>query len=306
MAVMNEAPMLATFGLSKHYGRRQAVKHLNLRVDRGLVYGFLGPNGAGKTTTIRMMLGLIRPSAGRVEVAGMDVLRSASEVLPRIGALVESPALYAYMTGRDNLRAFGAVLGGVGKTRIEEVLTLVGLGDRGKDRVGSYSLGMKQRLGLAAALLQDPELVILDEPTNGLDPAGVIEMRSLLRALAADGRTVFVSSHVLAEVQQISDRVAIINHGQLVREGAIADLLDAEGEFVVRVQEPSSVLALLRQESWGSDARIDGDHVITKSPSGHGRELAKFLSEHGVWADSITERQQNLEEVFLELTETQA
>ncbi|MDQ2942795.1 MAG: ATP-binding cassette domain-containing protein, partial [Candidatus Dormibacteraeota bacterium] len=155
MAVSHKTPMLATYELSKQYGSRQAVKGLDLRVDRGLVYGFLGPNGAGKTTTIRMILGLIRPTEGRVEVAGLDVLRAASEVLPRIGALVEAPALYAYMSGRDNLRAFGSVLGGVGKARIEEVLFLVGLGDRGNDRVGSYSLGMKQRLGRAVALLQD-------------------------------------------------------------------------------------------------------------------------------------------------------
>jgi ABC-2 type transport system ATP-binding protein len=303
MAVMDKTPVLATYELSKRYGSRQAVKGLDLRVDRGLVYGFLGPNGAGKTTTIRMILGLIRPTGGRVEVAGLDVLRAASQVLPRIGALVEAPALYAYMSGRDNLRAFGSVLGWVGKARIDEVLTLVGLGDRGNDRVGSYSLGMKQRLGLAVALLQDPELVVLDEPTNGLDPAGVIEMRSLLRGLATDGRTVFVSSHVLAEVQQICDRVAIINHGELVREGAIADLINAHGEFVIRVQDPDSVLALLRQQPWSGDARLDGDNVITKSPNGHGRELAKFLSEHGSWADSVTERQQNLEEIFLQLTE---
>jgi ABC-2 type transport system ATP-binding protein len=300
---MDKTPVLATYELSKRYGSRQAVKGLDLRVDRGLVYGFLGPNGAGKTTTIRMILGLIRPTGGRVEVAGLDVLRAASQVLPRIGALVEAPALYAYMSGRDNLRAFGSVLGWVGKARIDEVLTLVGLGDRGNDRVGSYSLGMKQRLGLAVALLQDPELVVLDEPTNGLDPAGVIEMRSLLRGLATDGRTVFVSSHVLAEVQQICDRVAIINHGELVREGAIADLINAHGEFVIRVQDPDSVLALLRQQPWSGDARLDGDNVITKSPNGHGRELAKFLSEHGSWADSVTERQQNLEEIFLQLTE---
>ncbi len=295
--------MLATYELSKQYGDRQAVKGLNLRVDPGLVYGFLGPNGAGKTTTIRMVLGLIRPTAGRVEVAGLDVLRNASQVLPRIGALVEAPALYAYMSGRDNLRAFGYVLGGVGKARIDEVLSLVGLGERGKDRVASYSLGMKQRLGLAGALLQDPELIVLDEPTNGLDPAGVIEMRSLLRGLAAEGRTVFVSSHVLAEVRQICDRVAIINQGRLVREGAIADLLNTHGEFVVRVQNPVSVVALLRQQTWGRDARLDGDNVITKSPHGRGGELAKFLSEHGSWADSISERQLDLEEIFLELTE---
>lgn len=306
MTLTLDSPMLATYGLSKRYGERDAVKALDLRVDRGLVYGFLGPNGAGKTTTIRMILGLIRPTAGRVEVDGQDVQEAGGEVLPRVGALIEAPALYGYMTGRDNLRAFASVLGGTSNERIGEVLVTVGLEDRAKDRVKSYSLGMKQRLGLAVALLQDPDLVVLDEPTNGLDPAGVIEMRSLLRGLAADGRTVFVSSHVLAEVQQICDRVAIINRGELVREGAVADLTNAHGEFVVRVADPAAAVALLRQQPWGLEARLDGEAVVTQSPTGRGKDLAQFLGEHGHWTDAVTERLQTLEEIFFESTEVPA
>ena len=189
---------LATHDLTKRYGARLAVDHLNLQVRRGEIVGFLGPNGAGKTTTIRMMLGLIAPTDGHVTLFGREVTADRAELLPRVGALIEQPALYTYMSGRDNLRAVGAVLGGVPDARIEAALELVGLAGRQKDRVNTYSLGMKQRLGVAVALLNDPDLLILDEPANGLDPAGIVEMRDLLRRLAAEGKTVFISSHVLA------------------------------------------------------------------------------------------------------------
>jgi ABC-type multidrug transport system ATPase subunit len=296
------APVLATHELSKRYGSRAAVKNLSLEVERGEILGFLGPNGAGKTTTIRMALGLIRPTSGWVEVMGRDVARHRARVLPRVGALVESPALYLYMSGRDNLRAFASVLGGVEDDRLDEVLELVDLTGRQRDRVGSYSMGMKQRLGVATALLHDPDLLILDEPANGLDPAGIVEMRDLLRRLASEGKTVFISSHVLGEVQQICDRVAIINHGELVRLAPVADLLDTSGEFVVRVENPGPVLAMLSQQPWGRTARIDDGAIITASPTGRGRELVKFLAQSGYWPDTVAPRQQNLEEIFLSLT----
>src|SRR6266576_6452714 len=227
--------VLRTNNLTKQYGKRLAVKNLNLEVRRGELFGFLGPNGAGKTTTIRMALGLIAPTAGSVEILGREVRSHRSEVLPRVGALVEAPALYGYLAGRDNLRAVGDVLGGVSAKRIDEVLEIVSLKGREGDRVRTYSMGMKQRLGLAIALLNDPDLLILDEPANGLDPAGIVEMRDLLRNLAASGKTVFISSHVLSEVQQICSRVAIINHGRLIRVAPVAELIQAPGEFEVRV-----------------------------------------------------------------------
>src|ERR1700681_4937515 len=189
-------PALKAIGLSKAYGARLAVDRLDLQVDRGELFGFLGPNGAGKTTTIRMALGLVAPTNGSVEILGFEVRHNRAKVLPRVGALVESPALYGYMSGRNNLRAIGDLLGGVGEERIDEVVEIVSLKGRDKDRVKTYSMGMKQRLGLAVALLNDPDLLILDEPANGLDPAGIVEMRDLLRGLAADGKTVFISSHV--------------------------------------------------------------------------------------------------------------
>jgi ABC-type multidrug transport system ATPase subunit len=295
-------PVLTTHDLSKTYGTRSAVKHLNLEVVGGEILGFLGPNGAGKTTTIRMALGLIRPTSGWVEVLGRDVAHHGAKVLPRVGAMVESPALYAYMSGRDNLRAFASVLGGVAPARLDEVLELVDLTGRQRDRVGSYSMGMKQRLGVATALLHDPDLLMLDEPANGLDPAGIVEMRDLLRRLAGQGKTVFISSHVLGEVQQICDRVAIINHGELIRLAAVSDLLDTSGEFVVRLENATVALALVSQQPWGNKARIDDGALITASPSGRGRDLVRFLAQAGHWPDSVAPRQQNLEEIFLSLT----
>jgi ABC-2 type transport system ATP-binding protein len=249
-----------------------------------------------------MALGLIAPTGGSVEVFGQDVRSHRSEVLPRVGALVESPALYGYMSGRDNLRAVGSILGGAGEKRIDEVLEIVSLKGRDRDKVRTYSMGMKQRLGLGIALLNDPDLLILDEPANGLDPAGIVEMRDLLRDLAAQGKTVFISSHVLSEVQQICTRVAIINHGKLIRVAPVHDLLKATGEFVVKADSPADLLAFLQLQPWGRQARIEDGAVITPAPDGRGRNLIKLLVESGHTPDSVSERQTDLEDIFLSLT----
>jgi ABC-2 type transport system ATP-binding protein len=298
--------VLTTRGLSKTYGTRPAVRDLDLEVRRGEVFGFLGPNGAGKTTTIRMALGLVRPTSGHVEVLGRDVRRHGAEVLPRVGAVVETPALYPFLSARDNLRAFAHLTGGVPRARLDEVLELVGLAGRQRDRVRSFSTGMRGRLAVAIALLNDPELLVLDEPANGLDPAGIVEMRDLLRGLAAAGKTVFISSHVLAEVEQTCDRVAIIDLGRLVRLAPVADLVAGHGEFVVGVDDPAPALALLRGQPWAGTARVEDGALVTASPTGHGRDLVRFLAEAGIWADTIDERQASLEEIFLSLTGTAA
>jgi ABC-2 type transport system ATP-binding protein len=295
-------PALRTIALSKSYGRRLAVDKLELEVERAELFGFLGPNGAGKTTTIRMALGLIAPTGGSVEILGREVRTHRAEVLPKVGALVESPALYGYMSGRDNLRAVGDLLGGVREQRIDEVLDIVSLKGRDRDRVKTYSMGMKQRLGLAIALLNDPDLLILDEPANGLDPAGIVEMRDLLRDLARSGKTVFISSHVLSEVQQICTRVAIINHGKLIRIAPVAELLRAPGEFEVKVDAPADLIAALRRQPWGQDARSEDGMVITNGPDGRGRTLIKFLVESGYSPDAVSPRQRDLEDIFLSLT----
>ncbi len=294
--------VLVTEKLSKAYGNRRAVKDLDLEVNRGEVFGFLGPNGAGKTTTIRMCLGLIRPTSGRALVLGRDVQLHGANVLPRVGALIESPALYGYMTGRNNLLCFADTLCGVAGSRIDELLELMGLGPRQHDLVRTYSLGMKQRLGLAVALLHDPQLLILDEPANGLDPAGIVEMRSLLRRLAASGKTVFISSHVLAEVQQSCDRVAILNQGELIRVGHVAELIRSGGEFEVRVAETIEALTAIRRQPWGDGARVVDGVIVTASPSARGRDLNEFLLRAGFTPDSVTERAEELEDVFLRLT----
>jgi ABC-2 type transport system ATP-binding protein len=300
--VSTAPPVLRTLELSKAYGKRLAVDRLNLEVDRAELFGFLGPNGAGKTTTIRMALGLIAPTGGSVEILGREVRSHRSEVLPRVGALVESPALYGYLSGRDNLRAVGEVLGGVPKKRVDEVLEIVSLKGRERDRVRTYSMGMKQRLGLAIALLNDPELLILDEPANGLDPAGIVEMRDLLRELAAAGKTVFISSHVLSEVQQICTRVAIINRGRLVRVAPVAELIKAPGEFEVKVDSPAEVAAALRLQPWAREARAEDGVVVTAAPDGRGRELIRFLVQNGFEPDSVSQRHRDLEDIFLSLT----
>ncbi|HEX4214720.1 MAG TPA: ABC transporter ATP-binding protein [Candidatus Dormibacteraeota bacterium] len=299
------APTLALRGLNKSYGSRRAVSDLSLEVERGEVFGFLGPNGAGKTTTIRMTLGLIRPSAGSVEILGHDVRRDRASVLPRVGALVESPALYGHLSGRSNLEAFGLMLGGIPRARVDEVLEVVGLGDRQRDRVSSYSLGMKQRLGLAAALLNDPDLLILDEPANGLDPAGIVEMRDLLRRLAEEGKTVFLSSHVLREVEQICDRVAIVNLGRLVRVAPVSELLSGRGEFALRYENPEAATRAVREvreQEWGRAARTQEGYLYVPSPTGRGRDLLRFVGGRGLWPQSIEERHLALEEIFLDLT----
>jgi len=300
--VATAEPALRTIALSKSYGKRPAVDRLDLEVVRSELFGFLGPNGAGKTTTIRMALGLIAPTSGSVEILGREVRSHRSEVLPRVGALVESPALYGYMSGRDNLRAVGNLLGGVAEKRIDEVLEIVSLRGRDHDRVRTYSMGMKQRLGLGIALLNDPDLLILDEPANGLDPAGIVEMRDLLRGLAGQGKTVFISSHVLTEVQQICTRVAIINHGKLVRVAPVQELLKSSGEFVVKVDAPQDLVLLLRRQPWAAQARSEDGVVVTTAPEGRGRNLIKFLVENGQAPDSVSERQQDLEDIFLSLT----
>jgi ABC-2 type transport system ATP-binding protein len=300
---MSTATVLAAYSLSKAYGRRLVVDRLDLEVGRGEVFGFLGPNGAGKTTTIRMLLGLVRPTAGVAAVLGQDVRAHSAEVLPRVGALIEAPALYEYLSGRDNLCCFGDILGGVAESRIDEVLDLVDLRARQKDRVRTYSLGMKQRLAIAVALLHDPALLVLDEPANGLDPAGIAEIRRLLRQLAAAGKTVFMSSHVLAHVQQTCDRVAIIAGGRLVLVAPIRELIRASGEFELRIDDARAALTVIRAQPWGASARIEAGVLVCPSPTGKGRDLLDALVRLGVHPDGVAERTTSLEDVFMLLTE---
>src|SRR5450759_5142785 len=252
----NENIVISTSRLTKAFGKLVAVNDLHLQVMRGDVFGFLGPNGSGKTTTIRMLLGLIRPTAGRESMFGRDNPYQLPAILPRIGAIVETPVFYPYLSGKDNLHAVaaasGMISGSASNRRVEEVLEIVELGAQAKDAFRNYSLGMKQRLGIGAALLSDPELVLLAEPTNGLDPAGQFEIRQLIQRLSNLGKTIFISSHFLHEVQQVCNRVAILQKGNLIKQGAVNELLQQSEQIVVRLNtsgEIEQALTLLQQAS---------------------------------------------------------
>ncbi len=291
--------VVETRALTKSYGGAVlAVDDLDLRVRRGEVYGFLGPNGAGKTTTLRMLLGLVRPSAGSVTVLGAPP--GSREGLARIGAMVETPAFYPYLSGRDNLRVL-ARHAGVGDDRVEAVLSVVDLSDRAGDRASAYSLGMKQRLGVAAALLKDPELLILDEPTNGLDPAGMAEMRELMRSQARGGRTVLLSSHLMAEVEQLSDRVGVIRDGRLVAEGTVEALRGRAG-LRVRARPLAEAARLVSGLPWVDGVDSTNGLLSVSVDTGRAPELNRALVQAGVAVSEIYAEQTSLEDVFFELT----
>jgi ABC-2 type transport system ATP-binding protein len=297
---------LATRGLRKSYGSRVALAGLDLSVPAGVVYGFLGPNGAGKTTTMRLLTGLIHPDAGTIELLGRPFGRGDRHRLFEVGALIESPSFYPYLSGRENLRSLAATGAQTSNGRIEELLELVGLRDRARDKVQTYSLGMKQRLGIAAALLSDPRLLLLDEPSNGLDPAGIVAMRETLRQLAATGKTVFVSSHVLGEVQQLADVIGIIASGRLVREGPIEQLLHGEGVVRVRVEGAQIAAArmvlaeLVPDGEIGAIAGEDGWLSVRMEP-GRAADVNQALARAGIFASGL-ETGSDLESLFLELT----
>ncbi|MDG4808217.1 ATP-binding cassette domain-containing protein [Micromonospora sp. WMMD1120] len=285
-------------------GRRVAVDGFDLLVEAGQVHGFLGPNGSGKTTTLRALLGLVRADAGRMRILG----EPSPELLPRVagqvGAIVESPQFFGNFTGHRTLRLL-ARAGGVPVSRVDESLELVGLRDRGDERVKGYSLGMKQRLAVASALLKDPRLLILDEPANGLDPAGIREMRDLMLSLAANGVTVLVSSHILAEIQLICDHVTIISRGRRVAFGRVDEVLAGHDrhEFLVRVAEPERAVELL--EAARLTAVVDGDALVV-SGVGDPTVVSRVLGEQGLWVGELTPLRPDLESVFLELTGAQA
>ena len=291
--------VLETQGLTKRYGGVVAVHDLTMRVRRGEVYGFLGPNGAGKTTTLRMLLGLVRPTAGRATVLGARPGSPAS--LGRTGALVEAPGLYPSLSGRDNLRVL-ALHAGAPAARVPLVLEQVGLADRAGDRFGTYSQGMKQRLGVAAALLKDPELLVLDEPTTGLDPAGMAEMRDFIRGLGREGRTVLLSSHLMAEVEQVCDGVGVLSKGTLVREGTVDELRGGDHSLLVRA-EPLQRAARLLEELPEVErvAATDGALRVTTSPHA-APTINRALVHAGVAVSELRQERASLEEVFLQLT----
>ncbi|WP_410644064.1 ABC transporter ATP-binding protein [Amycolatopsis sp. lyj-346] len=292
--------MIVTHALTKRYGRTVAVDAVDLDVREGDRYGFLGPNGSGKTTLVRMLLGLVYATAGEIEVLGKPVPKRVAEVLPDVGALVEGPAAYPHLSGRRNLALLDAAGRGGGRRtrrrRIDEALEQVGLGGVDQRPVKAYSLGMRQRLGLAGALLRKPRLLILDEPTNGLDPQGIKEIRELLAELSAGGTTVFLSSHLLAEVEQLCTRVGVVDRGRLVLEDDLATLRAATGRILVGTPDPAEAAAVLDGQFEGRD----GDRLVIRHADP--AALNALLVEAGVRVTSIHAEQRTLEQVVLDVT----
>ena len=300
--------VLETSGLTKRFGERTVVDGVDLQVPRGSAFGYLGPNGAGKTTLIRMLLGLTDATAGTMKVLGRPVPAQRAEALARVGAIVEEPRFHPFLTGRDNLRVVAAARGPEAHARIDGALARVGLADRADDRVKSYSLGMRQRLGVARSLLADPELLILDEPTNGLDPAGIQEFRGMIRALVGEGRTVLLSSHLLDEVEKVVDALAIVDRGQVVWQGPIAELrAGAKQTILIHASDVERTLSILRahvavasavDDDAGIHARLHPD-VETAAAAA---DINRRLVEAGLAIHRLEPARVSLEQRFLEIT----
>jgi ABC-2 type transport system ATP-binding protein len=294
--------ILRTTGLTKHFGKLEAVKNLNLELHRGEVFGFLGPNGAGKSTTVGMILGLVAPTAGKIEVFGLELNSHRWHILRRVGAIIEEPAFYPYLSGRDNLEALAKALGGIPRNKITEVLERVNLLDRAQDRYDHYSMGMKQRLGIASTLLRDPELIILDEPTSGLDPAGTKEVRDLIPQLAHESRAVFLCSHLLHEVELVCDRVAIIKQGAMIANAPVQELL-TQGQLIqIKVDDAAQASAVLKNLPWIKSVKTENGYLIIDAPPNSASQVNKALAEHNIFVSELTSRNASLESVFLQLT----
>ena len=294
--------VVETHALTKRYGSVLAVDSLSIQVPRGGVFGLLGPNGSGKTTTMSMLLGLVGPTSGTFRLLGGDTRSGWQEALHHIGAIVESPSFYPYLSGRMNLRYFQGVIGRGDSKDIERLLDLVGLSSRAHSKFSTYSQGMKQRLSIAYAMLGDPDLLFLDEPTNGLDPAGMAEVRELIRHLSAEGRTVLLSSHLLHEVEQVCDRVAILSRGRLIAQGAIRDLLQQRGAVRLTSTDNTKAAAVISALPWVTAVTVENGYLVAEAQPERSWELTKALAEQGVSVKEMAPVQVSLERYFLEVT----
>ncbi len=298
--------VLRTVGLTKRFGKILAVDGLDMDIRAGEVLGFLGPNGSGKSTTVGMILSLISPTSGHVELFGQDLTKYRDVIRRRVGAIIETPAFYPYLSGRDNLRALATAAGGVPEGRIDELLSLVGLDERAGGKFKTYSLGMKQRLGIASTLLTDPALVILDEPTNGLDPAGQREVRGIIPRLAAEGRAVLLASHLLNDVEQVCDRVIIIRRGAMIEQGPVGDLVSRGSHLDIEIRPNQVEIALRAIRAVPGVTGATADETgrrLTVVAETDGSMINRALAERGVYASAIVPRRGSLEQLFLELTE---
>lgn len=296
--------ILETRGLTKRFGNVTAVDNLDLTVHQGEVLGFLGPNGSGKSTTVSMALGLVSPTEGSVHIMGQPLADDSSLVADHVGAIIENPAFYPYLTGRDNLRAQAMMVGGVDDARIDELLKLVNMHDRADGKYKTFSLGMKQRIGIASTLLTNPALVVLDEPTNGLDPAGQREIRSIIPRMAEQGHSVLLASHLLHEVEQVSDQVVIIRKGKKITEGSVDDLLRRGGFIDVRLDDADYDQAsrVVRGVAGVEQVTVERDRMVVIAEEDHSAAINRSLAEAGIYASQITIKRSSLEDLFLELT----
>ena len=292
--------VIRTQGLSKRYGPIVAVDNLSMDVPRGRIFGLLGPNGSGKTTTLSILLGLTRQTSGNFTL--FEDGASHTDALHRIGAIVETPAFYPYLSGRNNLAYFQAITGKGDRQELDRLLDTVGLGTRANDKFHTYSLGMKQRLGLAYALLGDPEVLILDEPTNGMDPAGMAEIRDLIRRLGTGGRTVLLSSHLLHEVEAVCDSVAILSKGKLIAQGDVSELLGTGAQIQFRTTDDLKAKEVLSTVDWVKELEEDEGYLVANAPSERSGELTAALSGAGVYVTEMRPRAKTLEQYFLEVT----
>ena len=297
-------PVIETDSLTKIYGNIVAVDGLSMSVPSGHAFGLLGPNGSGKTTTMGMLLGLVRPTSGSFSLFGSSEGIEAS--LRRVGAIIEYPSFYPYLTGRENLAYFQGIFGRGSTDDIDGLLERVGLADSGDYRFSTYSLGMKQRLGLAFALLGDPEVLFLDEPTNGMDPAGMAEVRELVRQLCADGRTVLLASHLLNEVEQMCDSVLIMSNGTLITQGDVPDILRARDQLRLKTTDDARAVSTLSALKWVGDVRMEGGDVVVSAPSERSAEISTVLGRAGVYVVETNSGRGGLERYFLEITGNEA
>jgi ABC-2 type transport system ATP-binding protein len=302
MGMANSDHVIETTALTKRYGDVVAVNELTLKVPRGGVFGFLGPNGSGKTTTMGMLLGLVHATSGEAHIFGDSAFHPAT--LHRVGAMVETPTFYPYMSGRANLRYFQAIGKRGSPADIDRLLKLVDLGKRADSKFATYSLGMKQRLGVALALLGDPELVFLDEPTNGLDPAGVVEVRELIRELGTDGRTVVLSSHLLAETELVCDNVAVLSRGKLIAQGTIKELLREHDALRLHTTDDVAARTVLATLPWVESVGQQNGSLIVGAPQARAWEVARALADRQIYVNELVPMHRTLEEFFMEITGT--
>ena len=302
---MTTAPPIEARGLVKRYGHVTAVDDVDLNVKAGDVYGYLGPNGAGKTTSLRMLLGLIRPDAGSARLFGRDPLAEGARALDGVAGFVEAPRFYPYMSGRRNLEMAAALDGDGAEKRIDEALETVDLADRAGDKVGGYSHGMRQRLGIAGALLRNPRLLLLDEPTTGLDPGGMRDMRALIKRLAGQGMTVLLSSHLMGEVEELCDRVAIVGNGRVLYEGSLPELIaTTAGHYELRTTDDVYAAELAERHSDVSDVSRTADGIALSADEATVAKLTIALGMAGVGIHSLQARTATLEELFFRMTES--